>query len=334
AVTYEYDGLSRMTRATDNNEPADASDDSVITFAYDSLSRVIEETQKIGALPAKAISSSWEADDHRVGLTYPNGRELEYSFDGLDRMKTVGDKGIAQPIADYDYLGARVAERRYPINETRLSYLDDAGAKDEGYDGLRRTVQLRHLRADNSIIAGFKYSYDRTNNKLTEEKQHDTLNNENYGYDAANRLISFNRASGVITSLHSKWKLDGVGNWRKVDSEKRQHSSFNEIIRRKSGGVVTTVLSDNNGNEIDDGEFSLKWDYRNRLRQVVRRGALTATYVYDANGRRIRKVVSTGAMVGDTKTPTDFYLDGWREIEERIGDDKLRQQYVYGLWID
>jgi RHS repeat-associated protein len=333
AVSYEYDGLSRLTRATDNNEPLDASDDSIITFAYDSLSRVIEETQKIGALPAKAISSAWEADDHRIGLIYPNGRELEYSFDGLDRLKTVGDKGAAKPIADYDYIGGRVAERRYPINGTRLSYLDDAGAKDDGYDGLRRTVQLRHLRDDNFVLAGFNYGYDRTNNKLQEDKQHDTKNNETYTYDAANRLINFNRATGGIAPLHSKWKLDGVGNWRKVDAEKRKHSSFNEIISRKSGGVKTAILSDDNGNKIDDGVLTLKWDYRNRLREVVRKPT-TTTYAYDADGRRIRKVVTSSSTVGTTTSTTNFYLDGWQEIEERTGDDAFTQQYAYGLWID
>jgi hypothetical protein len=42
ALTYQYDGLSRGTRGSDNNEPADSADDSLITNAYDSLSRVIE----------------------------------------------------------------------------------------------------------------------------------------------------------------------------------------------------------------------------------------------------------------------------------------------------
>jgi RHS repeat-associated protein len=334
AVSYEYDGLSRMTRATDNNEPLTADDDSVITYAYDSLSRVIEETQKIGALPAKAISSGWNADNHRVALTYPNERVVKFTYDGLDRLNTVADQGAAQPIADYEYIGVgRVAQRRYPINGTRMTYLNDAGSADVGYDGLRRPVELRHLRNDNSLIVGFTHTFDRMNNKLTEGKLHNPPNSESYGYDSAYRLISFKRAPGGIAPLHSNWALDGVGNWRQVDAEIRQHSSFNEITQHSSGGAPTTIVSDDNGNETDDGAYLFKWDYRNRLRSMTREsdGALIAEYSYDAAGRRIRKVVTNSGPLNGT---TQFYLDRWRETEERDGADALVQQYVYGVYID
>jgi RHS repeat-associated protein len=56
-----------------------------------------------------------------------------------------------------------------------------------------------------------------------------------------------------------------------------------------------------------------------------------ATYSYDADGRRIRKVV-TGS--GDLNGTTDFYLDGWQEIEEHDGANAVTQQYVYGSYID
>src|SRR5262249_22769866 len=48
AENFQYDGLSRMTRATDNNDPTTSADDSTVTDAYDSLSRIIEEAQTIG----------------------------------------------------------------------------------------------------------------------------------------------------------------------------------------------------------------------------------------------------------------------------------------------
>lgn len=170
-LDVQYDGMSRGTRVTDNNEPADASDDSVVTYAYDSLSRLIEVTQRIGSLPSRAISSSWRSESLLSGLTYPNGRILDFTFDPEDRLNSVTDRGAALPIADYDYIGvARVAQRSYPGNGTRVSYLNDAGNADVGFDGLRRTVQVRHLRADNSLVVGFEHTYDRINNKLIEEK--------------------------------------------------------------------------------------------------------------------------------------------------------------------
>ena len=331
-IDFEYDGLSRTTRATDNNEPAYTGDDSVTTYAYDSLSRVIEETQQIGDLPVRAISSAWRAGNLRVGLTYPNGRALDYTYDDLDRLDTVWDQGAAQAIADYNYIGrGRVAQRVYPINGTHMTYLDDTGDTDVGYDGLRRPVQLRHLRADNSLIVGFSHIYDRMNNKLDGEKLHNTANSEAYDYDSAYRLTQFDRPdAGAINPLHSDWTLDGAGNWQEVDSETRQHSSFNEIIVL-SGDANIAILSDDNGNETDDGTFTFQWDFKNRLRRVAISDVgvpLVATYSYDANNRRIRKEVVDGPGT------SDYYYDGWRVIEERDGADILMQQYVYGIYID
>ncbi len=344
AASFEYDGLSRLTRATDNNEPAVATDDSIITFAYDSLSRVIEETQQIGSLPARAVSSAWRAENLRSGLTYPSGRVLEFAYDKLDRLKAVSDRGAGPALADYDYIGpARVLQRRYALNGTRMTYLDDAGKADVGYDGLGRPVQLRHLRADNSLIVGFRHSYDRMSNKRSEDKLHAEHHSEVYRYDSAYRLVRFGR--GTVSArkdaaatpddeapLHRQWTLDGVGNWRQVNDETRQHSSFNEITIRKRG-AATSTLFDRNGNMTDDGTFVFEWDYQNRLRAVTRRadGARVAVYAYDALNRRIRKVVtSSGALDGTTH----FYLDGWREIEERDAAGAVVQQYVYGNYID
>ena len=78
---FQYNGLSRVTFATDNNDPANPTDDSKVTDAYDSLGRVIEETQQIGTQPALAIDSAWRADGLRSSLTYPNGRVKVYTYE-------------------------------------------------------------------------------------------------------------------------------------------------------------------------------------------------------------------------------------------------------------
>ena len=67
--TFEYDGLYRNTLATDDNDPDDPLDDSVVERRFDSLSRILEEVQN-----GKVIASDWFADDLRAGLHYPNGR--------------------------------------------------------------------------------------------------------------------------------------------------------------------------------------------------------------------------------------------------------------------
>ncbi|MFQ5528314.1 MAG: RHS repeat-associated core domain-containing protein [Thermoanaerobaculia bacterium] len=332
--SYQYDGLSRPTRATDDNDPGTPADDSAITSAYDSLSRTIEETQRLGAAAAKVVSSGWRSEGLQVTLGYPNGRVITTTYDGLDRIDTIADQGASSAIVDYDYIGAaRVLQRLYPANRTRLSYLDATGTSAAGYDGLRRTTRLRHLRDDGSLIVGFTHTYDRMNNRLDEVKQHSSANSERYAYDSDYRLLTFDRpGSGAVAPRHRSWTLDGVGNWTRVDGETRRHSSFNEITLRDDG-TATPIDSDDNGNRTDDGTLAFEWDYRNRLRRVTRKsdGRPLAVYVYDALGRRVRKTVTN---TGATDGVTDYYYDGRRVVEERNLADSVARQYVYGNTVD
>jgi RHS repeat-associated protein len=329
---FQYDGLSRQTYAFDNNDPTNAAVNTQVTEAYDSLGRLIEETQQIGTQPAQAIDSAWRGDNLRKSLTYPNGRVETYTYDTLDRLATVSDQGASQAIAVYRYIGAdRVLERDYPQNGTRETYL--SGTVDVGYDGLARPVQEEDLGPGNALILGFTYTYDRANNKLTEGKLHDPADSESYVYDSAYRLVRLQRAAGGIAPLQSTWALDGVGNPTQVDGESRRYTSFNELTQRSSGSTTTPIVTDDNGNEVDDGTYLYAYDAMNRLRTVTRKsdGILIATYTYDAIGRRDSKVVTNSGALNGT---TYFYLDGWQEIEERNASHTPTQQYVYGSYID
>jgi RHS repeat-associated protein len=331
---FQYDGRSRMTFAFDNNDPTTLADDSTVTDAYDSLGRIIEETQTLGTQPAAVIDSAWRAEVLRSALTYPNGRVETYTYDPLERVQTITDQGASQPIAIYDYIGEnRVLERISPQNGTKETFLDNSGTVDIGYDGMRRVVEERDLRSDNSLIVGFTYTYDRVGNTLTEGKLHDPKNSETYTYDSAYRILSFNRAPGGIVPAQTTWTLDGVGNWLQVNGESRQYSSTNEITQRTTGSNTTSLTYDNNGNETNDGTYLYTYDALDRVRTVTLKStnALVAVYSYDALGRRIEKVITnSGAQNGTTV----YDLDGEQVIEEHNAAGTLTQQYVYGIGVD
>jgi RHS repeat-associated protein len=334
-MNFQYDGLSRMTMSFDNGDPSNSAEASTVTDGYDSLSRVVEETQTTDSQATQDIDMGWRAASLRSSLTYPSGRVEVYTYDHLDRVASVADQGASQDIADYKYIGVdRVLERIYPQNGTVETYLDNSGTTDIGYDGDRRIVEMRDLRSDNSLIVGFVYTYDRVDNVLTQTKLHDTANNEQYSYDAADRLISFVRLNaGAIAPAQSSWKLDGVGNWTSVDTETRKYTSTNELISRTMGPSTTNLTYDDNGNETSDGTYRYAYDARNRLRTVTRMSdnALIAVYSYDADNRRTSSTITNSGSLNGT---TYFYLDGQQEIEEHSTSGALTQQYVYGIYID
>ncbi len=362
---FEYDGLSRLTKSLDNNNPNDTADDATVAYAYDSLGRLLEEVQN-----GKAVSSQWDGSNNRLALIYPNVRKIETSYDKLDRIDTIKDSGSATNIVDYDYIGpGRILERTYS-NGVRMTFLNDKRTKNEGYDKARRTVKLRHLTKDNDLVAGFEHGYDRAGNKLYETRLHEFSGKKNVGdvytYDSVYRLITFNRdvidpkkassnagrsvaspyeernntslykdknGKGKAGENQTDWGFDGLGNWLTLtigtETFKNTANEMNEYVDFKGASQA----HDNNGNLTDDGTNTYVYDFANRLYTVSRKtdSAVISAYTYDASGRRIRKVVSNS---GDLDGTTNFYLDGWREIEERDDADSVLQQYVFGMYID
>ncbi len=319
---FQYDGLSRLVRAVDNNEPGDTGDDAVVTLAYDSLNRRLEEVQN-----GQAISSRWAGDNNRLGLVYPNGREIELTFDQLDRINQISGQRSAvsgQPvIAHYDYIGpSRILERTYP-NGTRLTYLNNERTQSIGYDGLKRIVNHRHVQQNGTLVTGFSYDYDRQNNKLLEQRLHEPTVTEHYTYDSLYRLTEFNRDE----SSTETFQLDGAGNWMKRNGSANQVNEMNEYVQFAGA----PQRHDGNGNLAEDDQNRYEYDAFNRLRQVTRRSdnAVVAVYRYDAFSRRVGRTVVNS---GDLNERVQYAYDGWQVVEEQQGDST--QQYVYGMGID
>jgi len=227
--TRDYDGLSRLTESTDNNEPATTTDDLLVRYFYDSLSRKVEESQKIGPLSAKASSCDYDiaaggAVAEASSCTYPDSRTVDSFYDTLDRLVHKRDNGQTSNIGTYEYLGKwRVAVLMYQ-NNTRLSHIGQSGGQNAnvGFDNLRRVVNHRWERfsqgtalGNGTLIVGFGHqgatanpSYDRMNHKLIEEKLHDGNSSEVYVYDSTYRLTDPGSSYRNITGAFKRGTLN------------------------------------------------------------------------------------------------------------------------------
>ena len=336
--TYQYDGLSRRTRATDNNNPAIATDDSIVEFGYDSLSHLTSEIQN-----GKTVQSVIDGVGRRVSCTYPDGRVIIQTHDTIDRVKSVQDQGAANAIAEYEYIGvSRVLERRY-ANGTKRTHHDGAGNAD-GYDGLRREVQRRHVDAGGNLFSGFAYAYDKAHNRRFES---DLVKGTTdvYQYDSKYRLIhagydapiaavagvtnnaTVNADVSGLGSNDQQWTLDGVGNWLDRNDSGTATAYTPNVMNEYDdvGGVA--FAHDDNGNLQSDGDLTLFHDHLNRLVRLERSGNLVASYAYDAVGRRISKILPASVEV-------HFYYDQDHCIEERDAADQVVRHFVYGVRVD
>jgi len=337
--TFEYDGLSRQTLATDDNDPLVVTDDSAVEMRYDSLSRTLQQIQD-----GVTVGNRFDGVGNRVAATYPNNRVVETSYDALNRIDRITNQAGGSLIADYDYIGtSRVLERRFG-NGTKLRYHDGAG-HDTGYDGLRRPVSERQTDAANTLIAGYGYAFDRMSNRRFESDLR-TSTADVYQYDSSYRLsrtlysapvaalggIANNTTTNadvtaLTTPVFSGYTLDGVGNWTTrtgaggptafVPNNMNEYASV--------GGVAQT--NDDNGNLTNDGTQRFFYDAFNRLTRVTATvgGAEIARYRYDALNRRASSTIAAAV--------TQFLYDGLRVIEERSSGTTLRQ-FVFGRALD
>ena len=335
---FEYDGLSRLTMAFDNNDPLNLVDDATCEFVYDSLGRVLIEKQGI-----HSIASVWDGVGNRTSLTYPNGRVIQSAFDALDRTKQIRNLNGAGFVAEYDYVGpTRVLERRHG-NGTRMTFHDGAG-NDIGYDALRRRIGIYHRDADEALIAGFEHAFDREDNRRFERDLFRGVADV-YEYDSTYRLtrvvpgvdpaqvaeIANNATDNsdvpdVSATAETTYQLDGVGNW-----STRNDQGTGEIFTANEMNEYATVdgvaqSHDDNGNLAEDGERKYFHDFANRLVRIIDAADdSVAIYTYDAPGRRASKTV--GEVI------TEFLYDGHHVIEEHEDGDVARH-FVFGPRID
>lgn len=370
--SFEYDGLSRLTRAVDPNSGTDPTDDTNVTFAYDSLGRLLEEAQLSsgsGGGASRYSDLSWQAAGLLTGVTYPDGDRMMYGYDGAERLRTANDMLHPELMASFDYFGmGRLATRQYG-NGVRLTFLDDAGSTDVGYDGARRPILMRHLDPSNALLAGFEYRYDRMGSPTSVRRLHDSsvaiggARGNLYAYDSAGRLTSAqvtyldaNHNPVSTPSDQETWTLDGPGNWANINRNgtlyQNTPNNLNEYDEPQCCGSHTedgvaddfldvagtpipdglNLTYDRNGSQTNTRRQSITFNFEN-LPVAARNltlGTPVAAYAYDALGRRTKHVVTGGE--GSLGTRLESYAGNvlGEAIEEDDATGALAMQYGVG----
>ncbi len=120
------------------------------------------------------------------------------------------------------------------------------------------------------------------------------------GYDGEDRLVSFNRTSGLSQS----WSLSPVGDWNSVTTngtaQTRAHGPTHELLT----GAGSNVSTDVKGNitlipsslRPNASSLTSVWDFDNRLTSATT-GSTTVSHQYDAVGRRVARTSGSSTTV-------------------------------------
>ena len=132
-------------------------------------------------------------------------------------------------------------------------------------------------------------------------------------YDAASRVTGLTYRQGITTLGTLSYTYDAVGNrvgvggtWARTALPPALDATSYDAANRHLTFDGQVLAYDLNGNVLSDGTSGYTWDARNRLTGIT--GPITATFDYDATGRRTRKTIG-----GVT---TDFLHDGLTPVTE------------------
>ncbi len=336
---FAYDGLSRMTSAQN--------DFSTLTMQYDSLGNLLQENQN-----GKLASSQYNELSFRDSLTYPNGRQISYVPDTLNRIDQI--KEGVNVIADYNYIGSsRVKSRQYQPNTTNPITLTVE------YDGNRRAINYQHIGTKvytpvqwnkkgkptkyewKAAPVGFEYTFDKEDNKLY-EKQLPEGKGDAFLYDAIYRLSSVKygvpdldptKTYAQYTTFDKKedFTLDGVGNRQTVQTDSTTITYQTNQLNQYTAIDGLNPTYDLNGNMTFDGYNTIVYDYANRPVRFEN-SIYIVEVTYDSLGRRVQKKITEKAT--SVITTEGYVLDGTRVISDLDEFGVPTKDYIWGIEID
>ena len=352
AVTsFIYDANSNLTQITDAKG-------GVTKFAYDAKDRLMTLTDPL----LKADSYVYDGMDNLTQVTERNGKISTFTYDALDRLKTAefgrGKKGssLTAPDATVTYTwdaGNRLTQvvdtqdgtitRGYDALDRLTSETSLRGSVGYGYDANGRRTRL-------SIPgqADVTYTYDEANRLTGITKGTDQVGFEYddtgrrtrlnlpggisafYTYDDAGQLTEIEYTRAGVTTGDLAYQYDAAGRRTQESGSLARRTmptavasaTYNAANRLTAWGG-TALAYDANGNLTSDGSRTYTWDSRNRLRTVA--GSATASFAYDAFGRR-----SSATVSGAT---TSFLYDG-ANIAQELAGTSVKATILGGLGLD
>ena len=175
----------------------------------------------------------------------------------------------------------------------------------------------------------FTYAYDANDNRTAEANGTNnpwSWTTGQNGYDAADRLIGWDRTNGDSRL----WDLSLVGDWDNVTRngvpEPRQHDAVHQLLQVD----VQPLAYDAAGNLAANSNGQLyAWDVENRLVSASDATGQLGAYAYDALGRRASKAAGGATTV--------YVSAGPREVAEYAGGAAAASPsrlYAFGDYVD
>ena len=339
SVTYLRNPLGQLTRA----QTQDGANQTLVAYdyGYDPAKRLARVTDSRGN---KTLTYSWTPGGRLAKVEDSDGHSASFAYDAVGRLASIAAPNGETVSFTYDIGGRLVEQRLHSGLRTTQSWFEDGNLKErKNLHG--STVLSSHLytldpqgrrNGQTETLAGatksWAYLYDHLD-RLTSASDGTT---ESYSYD-----IWGNRRSKTKSGTTTAYLFDAAHQLSEIRSGSDSgtligaalHDADGHLIKLcevTTGGTVTKTASDCTATGSGATTLALGWNALDHLLTATRSGAnaLTESYQYDDQGRRISKV--SGA------TTTNWLYDGDAIHAEWSGSiaGNPAAAYVHGAGID
>ncbi|WP_085732374.1 MULTISPECIES: RHS repeat-associated core domain-containing protein [unclassified Pseudomonas] len=279
-VEYRYDRLGRLVGVDDGqNHP--------LAFEYDLQDRLVREHQGWGTL-----RYTYDACGQLSRMRLPDNSKLDYHYAKGGTLTAIDLNGAL--LTRHVYQNGREQQRQQGLLLSEYAYDEQGRLRVHSVHQHDRALYLRHYSyAVNGNLASIadsrhgqrSYYYDALDRLASVRHTRDDLP-ENFAHDPAGNLLQQDRP-GPASIKGNRLLMQGDRHY--------DYDAFGNLIRERRGRAQQLVTA-------------YRYDSQHRLIGLTRPDGTSATYQYDAFGRRIRKTVD-----GQT---TEFFWQGDHLIAE------------------
>ena len=276
--------------------------------SYDTLGRVTSMSQTIAGHPGTfTFANAYYLNDALKSQTYPSGRTVVYDVDDAGRVKRV-----SAGTRTYANMPSAAADAYAADGRLRQMILGNGLWETRDYQTPGMTTRFKlgmSAGTGERLELGYDYHATQNNGNLTGHTitRSGTTWTQTFGYDGVNRLETATETNGY----NREFGYDAFGNrWLKSntgrtagDSHEPQSNVFAAATNRMT---TSTVAYDAAGNQTMYTPHTLAYDAENQLKSMTHASSGSGTYLYDGQGRRVKKTWTPG---GGTAQNTYYVYD-------------------------
>ncbi len=328
-IKTHFDFSGKMTQSTSTHTKGNTTPIVTIdTFTYDHMGRVLTQTQKINDQLVEVIASN-EYDNlgQLVAKNVGGGlQHVDYTFN---------IRGWLKGVNDVNTMGNDLFSYKINYNDIASAYNDKAL-----YNGNVSQIYWRTANLDNTIKA-YTYTYDALDRITKAESGSGKYDLTNITYDTMGNILTLDRKGHTNAQATTFGQMDNLSYTYEPTGHKLLSvtDTGNTTFGFKDGNTVGNDYQyDTNGSITADknkGITSIEYNHLDLPVKITFEEDTnkTITYVYDAGGSKLKKILNDGGTITTTEYAAAQYKDGELEFmgqpEGYIEPSNDGYQYVY-----